>query len=124
MPAIGVRKLMVIVIGAWKAARSSDRDRSYRIATGEQVDLCGSMLQCHAGCVERSGGGADHADRLAVQCAKVDDILGVGVAAGGQMGCQNVRDEPVAAAGKSGRQDDLPDGLGRRPAGRIEMQPE
>ncbi|MEJ0019387.1 MAG: hypothetical protein WDN25_23115 [Acetobacteraceae bacterium] len=82
------------------------------------------MFQRGARGIERGGGGAEHADRLAAEGGEVDRILGVRVARGRQAAGQNVGDGAPAAAGKAGGEDDLARRLGGGAGGGGQVQDE
>ena len=121
MPAISIRKLVVVVIGSGKTTRPGDRYRCDRVATGEQVHIRGAMLQRDSGRIEGGGRRADHTHRLATQSGEVDCILGMCVAGGRQMRGQDVRNDPAAGARKACRENDLSGCLDHRTSRRVEM---
>src|SRR5579871_2559979 len=124
MPAIGVWKLVVIVISAGKPSGARHRGRRDRVAPCKQMNIGGTMFQRHSCRVECGGSRADYTHGLATQGGEVDRIFGMRIAGGRQMRGQHFRNESATAAGKPGRENDLPCGLGGCATRRIEVQGE
>lgn len=102
----GVRKVVIIVVGAGVAPHSADRNAGQSLTAAEQVDVARTAFQRQAGGIEGRGRRPDHCHGFSFERGKVNDVGGMGAQLWRQPRKQR-RQTGTAAADDTAGQDDF-----------------